>query len=56
MTRPCARPRERSAARLWEIIVEDYKNWQKRFAEICREVIVPELKRMMERGSDDENT
>ena len=48
MTRPCARPRESNAARLWESIVEDYKNWQKRFAEICREVIVPELKRMID--------
>lgn len=28
--------------------MEDYKNLQKRFAEICREVIVPELKRMMD--------
>ena len=32
----------------WGCIVEDYTPWQKRFAEICREVIVPELKRMME--------
>ena len=32
----------------WSCIVEDYTPWQKRFAEICREVIVPELKRMME--------
>lgn len=32
----------------WDCIVEDYTPWQKRFAEICREVIVPELKRMME--------
>lgn len=48
MTRPCARPLESTAARLWESIVEDYKNLQKRFAEFGRKVIVPELKRMME--------
>lgn len=29
-------------------IVEDYTPQQKRFAEICREVIVPELKRMID--------
>ena len=39
----------------WSCIVEDYTPWQKRFAEICREVIVPELKRMMKGWSDDEN-
>lgn len=39
----------------WSCIVEDYTPWQKRFAEICREVIVPELKRMMEEGAGDEN-
>lgn len=55
MTRPCARPRESNAVRLWESIVEDYTPQQKRFAEICREVIVQELKRMMKGGSDDEN-
>ena len=32
----------------WTCIVEDYTTRQKRFAEICREVIVPELKRMMD--------
>lgn len=32
----------------WGCLVEDYTPYQKRFAEICREVIVPELKRMME--------
>ena len=32
----------------WDCIVEDYTPQQKRFAEICREVIVPELKRMKE--------
>ena len=32
----------------WTCIVEHYTPWQKRFAEICREVIVPELKRMMD--------
>ena len=30
----------------WECIVEDYTPWQKRFAEICREVIVPELEKL----------
>lgn len=37
----------------WECIVEDYTPCQKRFAEICREVIVPELKRMMEEKTHD---
>ena len=32
----------------WMCIVEDYPPWQRRFAEICREVIVPELKRLMD--------
>ena len=32
----------------WTCIVEHYTPWQKRFAEICREVIVPELKRLMD--------
>lgn len=32
----------------WSGFVVDYTQQQKRFAEICREVIVPELKRMME--------
>lgn len=31
----------------WACIDRDYTPWQKRFAEICREVIVPELKRLM---------
>lgn len=39
----------------WSCLVEDYTPRQKRFAEICREVIVPELKRMMEGCVDDEN-
>lgn len=30
----------------YECIVEDYTPWQKRFAEICREVIVPELEKL----------
>lgn len=30
----------------WSNIVEDYTPWQKRFAEICREVIVPELEKL----------
>lgn len=32
----------------WSCIVEHYTPRQKRFAEICREVIVPELKRMID--------
>lgn len=36
----------------WENIVTDYTPWQKRFAEICREVIVPELKRLVD-GEED---
>lgn len=32
----------------YECIEEDYTPMQKRFAEICRETIVPELKRLME--------
>ena len=32
----------------WSDFVGDYTQQQKRFAEICREVIVPELKRMMD--------
>lgn len=31
-----------------ECIERDYTPWQKRFAEICREVIVPELKKLVE--------
>lgn len=34
----------------WSCIVEEYTPWQKRFAEICREVIVPELKRLISLG------
>lgn len=37
----------------WSDIVRDYTIWQKRFAEICREVIVPEL-RMLAGGVQDE--
>lgn len=32
----------------WSCLVEDYTPWQKRFAEICREVIAPAIKKMME--------
>ena len=32
----------------WECIVEGYSPWQKRFAEICREVIVPALMQLPE--------
>ena len=39
----------------WNCLREDYTSRQKRFAEICRKVIVPELKRMIEGGADDEN-
>lgn len=34
----------------YECIAEDYTPWQKRFAEICREVIVPELLRIIDGG------
>ena len=34
----------------YECIEEDYSPWQKRFAEICREVIVPELERLISLG------
>ena len=37
----------------WTHIAEDYTPWQKRFAEICREVIVPELEKM-DGGKKDE--
>lgn len=30
----------------WTCLVKDYTPWQKRFAEICREVIVPELMKL----------
>lgn len=33
----------------WNCIFEDYTPWQKRFAEICREVIVPAIRAMDER-------
>lgn len=32
----------------WECVVETYTPRQKKFAEICREVVAPELRRMME--------
>ena len=35
----------------YECIAEDYTPWQKRFAEICREVIVPELLRIIDGGA-----
>ena len=34
----------------WTCIHREYTPWQKRFAEICREVIVPELRRLLKRG------
>lgn len=37
----------------WECIERDYTPWQKRFAEICREVIVPELERIMKEDKPD---
>lgn len=37
----------------WECIDRDYTPWQKRFAEICREVIVPELERIMKEDKPD---
>lgn len=33
----------------WNCLAEDYTPWQKRFAEICREVIVPAIRAMMEK-------
>lgn len=33
----------------WECMVERYTPWQKRFAEICREVIVPAIRAMAEK-------
>lgn len=30
----------------WNCVCEDYTPWQKRFAEICREVIVPAIRKM----------
>ena len=37
----------------WDCIVEDYTPWQKRFAEICREVIVPELEKLLKQVKTD---
>lgn len=39
----------------WDCIVERYTPWQLRFAEICREVIVPAIRKMdaKESGNDD---
>lgn len=37
----------------WCYIVKGYTPWQKRFAEICREVIVPELKKLADEGAQD---
>lgn len=36
----------------WDCIVRDYTPWQKRFAEICREVIVPELRKWLDGGAE----
>lgn len=38
----------------WACVCEDYTPWQKRFAEICREVIVPAIRKMdaKESGND----
>lgn len=33
----------------WDCMVEHYTPWQKRFAEICREVIVPAIRAMVEK-------
>lgn len=33
----------------WDCMVERYTPWQKRFAEICREVIVPAIRAMVEK-------
>lgn len=37
----------------WSYVVEDYTPWQKRFAEICREVIVPELEKLLKQVKTD---
>lgn len=37
----------------WACVCEDYTPWQKRFAEICREVIVPAIKKMDAKGCGD---
>ena len=31
----------------WSCICEEYTPWQKRFAEICREVVVPEIRKVI---------
>ena len=33
----------------WNCMVERYTPWQLRFAEICREVIVPAIRAMVEK-------
>lgn len=39
----------------WDCIVERYTPWQLRFAEICREVIVPAIRKMdMKEGGNDD--
>ena len=32
----------------WDCIREEHTPWQKRFAEICREVIVPEIRKVID--------
>ena len=38
----------------WDCLVERYTPWQLRFAEICREVIVPAIRAMDKEKSDDD--
>ena len=38
----------------WDCIVERYTPWQLRFAEICREVIVPAIRAIEKEKSDDD--
>lgn len=38
----------------WDCVCEDYTPWQKRFAEICREVIVPAIRAIEKEKSDDD--
>lgn len=38
----------------WDCIVQRYTPWQLRFAEICREVIVPAIRAMNKEKSDDD--
>lgn len=39
----------------WACVCEDYTPWQKQFAEICREVIVPAIRKMdMKEGGNDD--